>query len=908
MGTDLSRLLTKILEEPKPLSEYQKKAVLSNSRYIRVVAGAGAGKTETLTRRIVKLLLVDGVTPSEIVAFTFTEKAAMSMKSRVYERLKQLGGDEACARIGEMFIGTIHAYCFRILEDYFGYGGYSNFDENQEMAFLLRSGWNLHLTGGRNHSDNCDLFSQTLNVVYSEMIPDSKLQKKAPAFYRSFKEYEESLTRYKRLTFNRMVTLAVENLEKKPEILTHIRYLIVDEYQDINRAQERLIKLLGRKGSIFVVGDPRQTIYQFRGSDAGCFEEFAKAYENVETIPITENRRSGKKIVELANKFSDCFEHEHYTHLDPVRTDDGAVHLGEFSSDDTEAEWIADQIHNYVESGRCSFGDIGILLRSVNTSGACFIDLFRRRKIPFIIGGKVGLFRRHEVQAAGKLIAWLADDGFFQKSTWDWKNTIRGDELRDSALHNWRDAVPEITVPADLPNQLREWKKSVRAGKSPHFTEMFHSLLVLLGYHALDPENPEHAVIMANLGRFGMLLTDYETACRLGGRKLHWVSDLSGLCWFMNTYAMSAYEERSGDDVRGINAVQIMTVHQAKGLEWPLVFLPAVVAVRFPPSRVGSRKRWLIPRESFDVKRYEGEMDGERKLMYVALTRAKDVLVVSYFTGLHGRRKGMSEFVSENLDTEMMTGLSESDVLPMHPLSPKGESEEIESFSAGELITYGKCPYMYRFNMVWGYQPGLDEYLGYGNSLHFCMRIAAEQMKRGYSALSAVANAVDHYFFLPFADESRNRKVKEEAKKKLLKFTREHEQDLHRILEVETRIEYPMYRATVVGKIDVILHEGEGVEVRDYKTSDAVVSKEEAALQVRLYSRGLALLGKNVAKGSVAYLNESSIDPVPLEQHHMEDANTKAQSYIEGIKRRDFQPCKGKACEKCNYIMICGRG
>jgi len=138
-------LLETILSEPRPLSPPQRDAVVSEGRHVRVIAGAGAGKTETLTRRIVKLLLIDGVAPKEIVAFTFTEKAAQSMKSRIYERLRQLGGDEVCARLGEMYIGTIHAYCFRLLHDYYNYGAYDALDENQEMAFLLRFGWSLHL-------------------------------------------------------------------------------------------------------------------------------------------------------------------------------------------------------------------------------------------------------------------------------------------------------------------------------------------------------------------------------------------------------------------------------------------------------------------------------------------------------------------------------------------------------------------------------------------------------------------------------------------------------------------------------------------------------------------------------------------------------------------------------------------
>jgi len=401
------------------------------------------------------------------------------------------------------------------------------------------------------------------------------------------------------------------------------------------------------------------------------------------------------------------------------------------------------------------------------------------------------------------------------------------------------------------------------------------------------------------------MLTDFETANRLGGKKIKWEADLKSFCWFMNLYASSSYEEQMGDDLRGIDAVQLMTVHQAKGLEWPLVFIPSVVNQRFPSQKAGSAKDWLIPRELFNVRRYEGDMEVERKLMYVALTRAKDVLVVSYFTHMNGRRKSVSEFVDDCLPVDQMITLSGQDSLPLHELSPHGTIEDIQSYSAGELIVYGKCPYMYRLNTVWGYQPGLSEYLGYGNSLHFCMRIAAEQMKQGFSPLSAVSNAVEHHFHLPFADEARNKKVKEQAKKKLLKFAREHKDDLLRIREVETRIEYPMQRATVVGKIDVILHEGEGIEVRDYKTSDAVVTKDEAAMQLRLYSRGLTILGENVIKGSVAYLDESSIDPVPVGTDQLNHASGIAQEYIEGIKHKQFQPCKGAACENCYYTTIC---
>lgn len=244
------KLTEKILTEPRPLSDRQRRAVLCDRTHIRIIAGAGAGKTETLTRRIVYLLLVQQVEPSAIVAFTFTEKAAQSMKSRVYERVKHLGGDDICARLGEMFIGTIHGYCYRLLEEHFGYGDWGVLDEKQEMAYLMRVGWALGLGRSGYYATNCEDFINTLNVYYGEMIPEEALRKKKDReFLEKLRRYEASLDQHKRLTFNRMVQLAVENLQRRPEVAEHVKYLIVDEYQDINHAQDELIRLIGLGGA-----------------------------------------------------------------------------------------------------------------------------------------------------------------------------------------------------------------------------------------------------------------------------------------------------------------------------------------------------------------------------------------------------------------------------------------------------------------------------------------------------------------------------------------------------------------------------------------------------------------------------------------------------------------------------------
>ena len=901
---ETSQKLEQILNYPKPLSDTQKKAVLSDKSHIRIIAGAGAGKTETLTRRIVYNLIHEEVDPSAIVAFTFTEKAAQSMKSRVYDRLRGLNRDDICYRIGDLYIGTIHGYCSRILVDYFGYGSYEVFDANQEMAFLLRVGWELGLGNEGHYSNSCKSFLESVNVVNGELLDEAILEKKEPAFFKRLRKYEDILDSYKRLTFDRMVKLAVKKLQERPDKLKHVKHLLVDEYQDINRAQEKLIQLIGINAGIFIVGDPRQTIYKWRGSDEKCFEDFARKYTDTETISITENRRSAKSILNLANTFSDSFETQKYDHIAPTRKDEGLVaHIITDTAKD-EARWIADQVERYVGSDICAYSDIGILMRSVTTSASLFIDEFRERGIPFIVGGKVGLFRREEAKAVGMLFCWLFEGGWWQLDPWNTTERFTWDELLPEGIDAWQSIAP-YTLPDDIAKQLIKWKDLTLSGKFEHFTGVYQELLRTLGYLNLDPDDPNQAVIMANLGRFNSLLTDYETAIRLGGKKKrNWQQDMKGLFWYIQNYATNAYEEQQGDDVRAINAIQLVTMHQAKGLEWPVVFMPGLIASRFPSRKAGRPKPWQISRNLFDAAKYEGSIEDERRLFYVAATRAKDILVLSSFKKV---KKAVSEsqFVS-NLPKALFKELSTRDALPEYSLTKGADIEDIQTFSAGEIINYKTCPHSYRLRQIWGYQPGLSDYLGYGNTLHFCLRTAAELIKNeGYSPISAIATSVDEHFFMPFADESRSKQVKQAARRKLMEFVKEREEDMRRIKEVETRIEFPLQRATIAGKVDVILHEGNAREIWDYKTTKDTAAFEDSAMQVQVYALGLNMIGETVAKGSIAYLDDASLRDVEVKADHLGEAQRTAEKHIDGILNRDFKACSGSHCKSCDYGLIC---
>lgn len=903
-----SSIVDRILDGPPKLSDDQRKAVLSRSRYNRIIAGAGAGKTETLTRRIAYLLLVEKVKPNSIVAFTFTEKAAQSMKSRIYQRIGEIAGEKATANLGEMYVGTIHAYAKRILEDHFKFGNHTVLDDNEEIAFLMRHGWELGFAKlGGSYSDRCRNFLRSVNMVWDEMLDEKELEKRAPDFYKRLKRYEEKLKEHRLLTFGRMIYDAVLSLRENPDKLGTVKHLIVDEYQDINQAQSELISYIGKNASIFVVGDPRQSIYQWRGSDERFFERFSTTYPDTHEVTIRENRRSVKKIVKNANRFSTSFERRHYEQMDPTREEEGFIGIASHETTEDEASWIVDQIQALMKRNKeLKFSDFGILTRSVSTSAGPLIAELKARRIPYIVGGKVGLFKRDEAQTLGRIFAWFSDRGFWREDIWKRDQTTTGDDLLISALAHWNNANRH-GYPPDAEEKLAQIKLDLNSNKPTYnnFTKMYYDVLNALGFQKLDFKNKNDAAIMANLGRFNNLLTDYETANRIGGRTPDWPRELYSLCWFMNTYAFTAYEEQPSDDIRGIEAVQVMTVHQAKGLEWPTVFLFATVVRRFPASLVGRSQDWCgIPRDLFDAERYEGDTEDERRLFYVAITRARDALIVSHFRKLT-RSVSRSEFI-DHMDTDTTVNLTDNDQVPDLKIHAGQMTDEIQTFSAGEIITYNVCPHMYLLRDLWGYQPELNPAIGYGNGLHHCLKIAGEMIRdQKHDPISAVTDAVEEDFHMPFVGGKVLETFRTNAKNRLVNFAKKYGGDLKRVEEVEYRLEYPIQNATIMGKVDVIMKNAGEMEVRDYKTSEEVRTFEEICVQVRLYSAGLKSMGRPITSGSVAYLEEPTIKMVDVSDPLLNSERKKAEEIVARIMNKKFEPQPGQNCSRCDQESIC---
>ncbi|HGE71637.1 TPA: ATP-dependent helicase [Candidatus Poribacteria bacterium] len=911
------KLVQEIITRPTPLSDEQKKAVLSENKYLRIVAGAGTGKTETMTRRIAYLLLCKGVAPDSIVAFTFTEKAAQSLRSRIYERVKELGGQERCWYLGNMFIGTIHSFCFHLLADKFDYGDYSPLDENKEMAFLMREGWNLGLGNSGNYGENCERFLRSVNVVYNELIDRDELKSKANEFAEKLEKYEEILKQHRLIDFGQMISMAVDRIQRDPKNVGYINYLIVDEYQDINRAQDKLIKLIGKHASVFIVGDPRQCIYQWRGSDERCFEEFLQTYKECDQVTIKENWRSVPEIVKVANYFAESFGNARYEPLQPMRKENGLAVIINAKTPDSEANWVISQIKKLIKNNKdLRYKDFAILLRSVKTSGRPFIEKCKEEEIPFIVAGKIGLFQRDEAQAVGKLFAWLDKEGFWIRDFYQ-NDKIKGDDLFKSALESWRKAVDNTVITANIDIEFQKWKECVLNNEYSNFTYMYHDLLIRLGVLNLHPENKLDAAILANLGRFNTILTDYETSVRLGGKHIDWPTTIKGLCWFMNSYAIGAYEENYEEDLRGIDAVQIMTVHQAKGLEWPVVFIPCLTEKRFPSSNTGKRQEWYLPREAglFQADRYEGDIEDEKRLFYVAITRARDLLCLSYFKKIQKTSRSEqrpSAFLNEVSKINYSIIDDDRDIKSIK-ICAKDKEEELQTFSATELIYYRRCPFRYRLSKLWNFQPGLDVAIGFGRSLHFCLQNISHLVKDNIEPEKAVDMIIDRYFYLPYATKTVFESMKNKARQILRDFVKENINELIRVEQVETTVEFPFDKIIISGKIDAIIKKHgpeERIEIRDYKTSDKVDSFDDTTLQLQIYALGLSSIGKKVSEASVAYLdneekNDQKIKTVPVDESSLKNAEYAIKNCLEDIKKSIYQGKIGNQCNLCDYKKIC---
>ena len=367
-------------------SPEQKKVIAHRGGHLQVIACAGSGKTEAISRRV-SSLIEEGVEPAQIIAFTFTERAAAGLKNRIARRIAESKGQAFLDRLSPMFVGTIHAYCLHMLQDHVPeFGNFDVLDENKLAGLLSREYKRLGLNKlGPQHWRPISDFLRNADVIENELL--DPLPMKGTPFGDCYLAFRQTLLRYHFLTYGMLISAAVKALER-PEVYERVhgplRHLIVDEYQDINPAQEKLISLLAKKPvHLCVVADDDQAIYQWRGSDVSNMLEFTKRYKLATSLPLSTNRRSRPKIIATANAFAESIKPRLPKKMKPHRpASSPEVHCWAAETVPDEAEVIADTIEKLRKKGY-RYKDIAILFRSVRISSPSLIEVFQERGVPF---------------------------------------------------------------------------------------------------------------------------------------------------------------------------------------------------------------------------------------------------------------------------------------------------------------------------------------------------------------------------------------------------------------------------------------------------------------------------------------------------------------------------------------------
>ncbi len=662
-----------------------------------VLAGAGSGKTRVLTTRVAHLVQEHGVPADRILAVTFTNKAAGEMRERIG---RMLGGEPR-----GMWIGTFHALGARILRRHAEQVGFTStftiFDAEQALRQIKRTQddlqidtkrWNPKavrsaISGAKNqlvnaaqfvsdHESDFDLFLRTVARVYPV--------------------YQSALRDQNAFDFDDLLVKPVELFESNPGLLARYRdrfaFVLVDEYQDTNRAQFRFLELLaGEHRNLMVVGDDDQSIYGWRGADISNILDFESTYPGAAVVRLEQNYRSTSVILDAANAVISQNLNRKGKTLRTDREGGEPITRVECFDERDEARWIVSEIESRYENGPGlhNYRDFAVLYRT-NAQSRALEDAFRQKRVPYQIVGGVRFYERREIQDVLGYLRLISnpldEDAFLRVVNYPRRGIGAAslERLRDWAagegiplLEAARGAQEAAVVPkgagrslatfADLIQRYSARAATVRVGLL--LEELIEELDLLRKLEEEGPEGEDRADNVKELIA-GALEFDKDLLEELDPEEIDAFTELD---LFLQRVALVADIDRVDPDA---DTVTLMTLHNAKGLEFPHVFLAGLEDGLFPLSR------------AYDEP---SEMEEERRLFYVGITRAEDKLYVTHARQrrragdfMFGRLSPFAESIPEALVEPRMTPtLTASQSSTPHRRRNRQESFEREGFSGG---------------------------------------------------------------------------------------------------------------------------------------------------------------------------------------------------------------------------------
>jgi len=907
--------------------EYTKEqidAISHNKGNLKIIACAGSGKTTVMSERIAKLVS-EGVDRDKIIAFTFTEKAAASLKFNIRDKLSNRCPD--AGHLGSMYIGTIHSYAFQALKELVPkFRGYDVLDEVKRVIWVSKNYSNLGMHSIRKERNPVSAilrFLRTIDIIRDNDISDEKLDE-LPEFKEVYEKYIKLLDEEKYIDFSGQIYNLVNVLESNPELLKELRenveYLIVDEYQDINHIQEKLINLIvGAKGNLCVVGDDDQSIFEFQGADTSNIINFEKRYNDVKIVELVKNFRCPKEVIESAaglirrnrNRISKSMVPGAIKDI-VKKSEKGDFYKVEFASIDEEVNFIINKIkalrgYEWNEDNTTrgiDYGDMAIIVRT-KRSAQRLINPLQSENIPFNFKGTGGLFLRDEINFLRHTLCFLADkspdftsgtptlndlEEIFQSLNW---GHLNWDKLTDKLLQK-REVIQSIDS-----SNLDSKKRRI------FLQEFFYEIMDLFEVN----EDNFTQDLLFDFGRFSEVVAQFEAVH--GWINFYYFGEFVN---FLNGYALHRTDEGGIDDQRNRNSVNILTVHQAKGLEFPIVFIPDLSNIRFPSSRRNRPPETHLNPNVFNLARYCSGDEGERRLFYVAATRTQKFLFITRSNQSDtGKVSTRSQYVTE-FDHEIMILDSSDDPTIRNKITPRCRPNmELMPTSFSDLKYYIDCPYRYLLQQMMGFSPVLNTAYGYGLQVHNFLNLMHKKWSDTPPTLDDVESMVESDFFLRYTRGPPFDNMKNKAKKILKGYVLEYGKEFPLRLETEKPFEHIMSGALISGSIDLLqkfdpkTNEWKDVSILDYKTEkETLESKKYIRLQLRLYSLATnKSLGMNAKSAKIHYLTENIRDEIDISDEKLQETQEQITTVIDNIKQGEFSACPGNNCKSCDMKVVC---
>lgn len=958
------------------LNSEQKSAIEYGDGPLLIIAGAGTGKTTVITERVKNLIMTGRAKPEEILALTFTEKGAREMEERIDVALPY--------GYTQMWVMTFHSFCDQILRDNAIHIGlspsYKLMTEAQAIDLVRKNLFELDLDyfrplgnpnkfidGLLNHfsrlqdecvapSDYAAWVNLKLKNKNLKLSDEEKLEiQKDKELTNSYQKYSDLKIKENVMDFGDLITNALKLFKERPNILKiyqeKFKYLLIDEFQDTNFAQNQLAIMLanynpeqGRMGNITVVGDDDQSIYRFRGASVSNIIQFRKTFPKTKVVVLTKNYRSAQEILDRSY---DLIQHNNPDRLEVVEKISKKL-ISEVKTKGSEIEFIHAENAGYeavevVEkivdlTKKYDFKDIAILVRANNHADP-FTRELERSGIPNQFLGPSNLFEKEEVV---DLISYLKvlynpedSESFYRLLASDIFNISPIDLIKiSSQAKKTSRSIFEVATESEnesIKKLLSVIDKHLKVIKKLTAGEILYDYIQEVGLLQKLVENAED-IKAKNIAKFFEKIKAYEdgnpsTSLRTSRNWVTAVVDYIDLL-----IEVGESPNVTDGDWQENNAVNILTVHSSKGLEFPIVFLVNLVGERFP----GRERHEQIPIPSELIKEVlpmgDFHLQEERRLFYVGMTRAKEKLYFSAadFYGEAKRKKKVSQFVAESLGEVSSYQLPVvSKFSGINLQTPKTEVKidkksklKIDYLSVSQIETFQTCPLHYKLKYIYKLPTKASASSSFGISIHNTLRDVYTKAKEGESVTEKLT--LQLYKNNWIEDGYLNKKHKAEFYKKgelyLLGFLKEgfneiQSKDHKNLLPMllEEKFTLPINPTLKIGgTIDRVDDLGGGrIEIIDYKTGANMPTQKEVDrdLQLSFYALAISSIKKikpeNI-KLSLYYLDNQKKITTTRTTKDLEKIKEEILKIRDEIENSDFNCNNNFFCQgKCEFSMFC---